>query len=453
MSLRTTIYDLAKTPPRMSKTGFNEVLTVAGSPWASVADTIYDMIVANEHDPAFWLGIALKEHTYGTNPSSVLARGDTNSWTNARTIRHPNVVGIVYFDPIRKSAYIKYETVFDSILDGMYRLDDPTFVYQKNNAHNILDVINLWAPAGDNNKPEGYAQTVADKITEWSEKYPVLIQENPMSFTPDIPGIPVIPADSRHYTKGRTVQWPDTLIQHHTDGYDSLNWLTVSPSSNVSSTYLLWNNGDIRAQLVRHADTPHTTGYMNPRSISCEWERKWPNQQDVPYAKLGAFWAHVIKAEKLRGNPHFQGTPKREQMKQHKDFFSTTCAGNIDMNRVYDETIKALGAAMPTPTPPATKEDPNSKTFEYDGKTFHIVNQKFGKDQVNMLDFYEKQGGILMIGLPLEGMSQDKDGNYRQICENAILEYWPKGFGSHKEPIYRFGRYLDHVDRLKKQGL
>lgn len=444
-----TIHDLAKTAPRMSKAGFGWVLREAKSPFAAKADTYYDLIVSNEHDPGFWLGICLKEHSYGTNPNSVLARNDTKSWTNARTVRHPEVKkrATIIRDSERKSDYVKYASVEDSLLDGMYRLDDPTFVYQQKKAYSIKDVVALWAPSSDDNDPAGYAQTIAAKITEWEKRFPPK-DSDPMSD--GIPGVPFVAADSRHYTKGRSVQWPDLLIQHHTDGYDSLNWLTISPSSNVSSTYLLHNNGLVRAQLVKHSDTPHTTGTMNARSISCEWERKWPNQQNVPYAAIGRFWAQVVMAERKRGNPHFAGTPRRDQLRDHNDFYSTSCPGNIDMDRLYKEMVSALNGELPQQPPASKPNDPNRKQFDETGH--EIINNNYDGVQVDMLNFYEKVGGILLIGLPLTGMWQDDKGTYRQICENAVLEFWPNGFGGHTQPLYRFGRYLDHVDEIEKRG-
>lgn len=447
----TTVHDKAKTQPRMNKAGFVEVLTQARSPFAAKAAIYYDVISNGEHDPAFFLGICLKEHTYGTNPNSVFARNDTNSWTNARSVRHPEVKkrATIIRDSERKSDYVKYASVEDSLLDGMYRLDDPNFAYQKAGAETILDVIKIWAPSSDDNKPDGYAQTIASKITEWEKKYPPEKGEVP-TMSDGIPGVPFIAADSRHYTKGRRVAWPDTLIQHHTDGYDSLNWLTISPSSEVSATYLLFNNGIVRAQLVRHSDTPHTTGTMNARSISCEWERKWPVQPAVPYEKLGQFWAQVVLAERRRGNPNFSGIPRPDQLRDHNDFYSTSCPGNVDMARVYKEMVNVLNGELPHQPPATNPENVNEKKFDATGHS--IINNSYSGVQVNMLNFYEENGGILMLGLPLTGMYQDAKGTYRQILENVVMEFWPNGFGGHTQPLYRFGRYLDHMHEIEARN-
>jgi hypothetical protein len=166
-----------------------------------------------------------------------------------------------------------------------------------------------------------------------------------------IPGVRFIPADSRHYTKGRTVAWPDLWIFHHSNGWDSLAWLTTSPNSNVSSTLLLWHDGTIRAQLVRLGDTPHTTGVYNARSLSSEWERKWPEQRDISdtqYANIADSVTKALLAERARGNPHWQGIPPRSQFGDHNDYYDTACPGNLNVDRLYELIVTRLAAATPT---------------------------------------------------------------------------------------------------------
>lgn len=385
---------------------------------------------------------------------------ETAAWQSkyARERNNPGGIGAINSDP--DQAYW-FDTVDDGVRahvahlltytigEGIWTRDTPRYeaVREKDwvgTATLWTDLNGKWAWPGTN-----YGQniiTLGNRLRTFSETY----KEPPVMANTDIPGIAWIPADGRHHTKGRTQQWPDILIQHHTDGWDSLNWLTTSPNSNVSAHYLLRNNGDIRAQLVRHQDTAHTTGFMNPRSITCEWERKWPDQQAVPYEKLGQFWAKVITAERKRGNPNFQGDLRRDQIAQHKDFFPSTCAGNMNVDQLYNATVAAL-KQQPAPNPQPQPENPNAKKFEYDGKEFWIVNDTFNGTKVNMLDFYEKSGGIVQMGLPLTGMSEDENmpGVYRQITEAAVMEFWSKGFGNIKEPTYRFGRYLDHIDKIK----
>jgi hypothetical protein len=338
-------------------------------PIGMLAD-IYDLIVSRGHSAEVWLGIAGREHSWGRNSSSVLYRGNTRSWTNARSIRTPGMPGGVWNDPVRKSSYAIYRNVYDSVADGMYRIDDPSFSYA--GAHSLADVIKVWAPAEDSNDPEGYAWWVLNYAQGlWGR------------MTPAIPGgdspfIPWIPADSRHYTQGRTVAWPDLLVVHHTDGWDSLNWLTISPNSNVSATYLLNHDGTPRAQLVRHQDTPHTTGSLNPRTLTWEWERYWTNPaqrqhpQRVPdstYKNIAKAIADAVIIERARGNPNFQGILKRNQIGPHNQWGNTTCPGNLDVNILYPLIVASMeGQLSPPPTDkPGMRLVPETGKYLYGG--------------------------------------------------------------------------------------
>lgn len=334
------------------------------------ARLVYQDIVAGGHSAEAFLGITGREHDYGTNPGSVLHRQRTRSWGNARTIRTPGMRGTIVYDPVRKSSYAKYESVRDSVRDLMYRYDDPTYAYA--GKVTIADVIATHAPADDANDPDSFAWFIVNVINGLRSRM------TPMVPGGDWPLVPFVPADRRHYTPGRAgVAWPDLFIFHHTDGWDSLNWLTISPNSNVSATYLNNNDGTPRAQLVRHEDTPHTTGIWNPRSISWEWERYWTDPQrrqfpdrvpDSVYRNLGRHAAQVVLIERTRGNPHFQGIPKREQIRDHNDFYNTTCPGNLSMDILFEHILVALAEFDDRPADkPGMRFFPETGRYLYGG--------------------------------------------------------------------------------------
>ena len=151
-------------PPRISKATFERVLIEAGSPWAHRAGEIYDVIVAARQDPAVWLAICAKEHTYGTNRASVLWRNNTRSWTNARTVRLPSLTGWeIIRDPVRGSNYVRYADVLDSVKDGLYRITDPTHRYVREGRTTIGQVFAIWTE-GDG--PQ-YAAFVADRVNAY----------------------------------------------------------------------------------------------------------------------------------------------------------------------------------------------------------------------------------------------------------------------------------------------
>jgi hypothetical protein len=397
-------------PPRIDLTTFQAVLVEAGSPWADQAPAIYDLIVSEGHDPAVWLAIAGREHSFGTNRDSVLWRNDTRSWTNARTVRHPGLSYEIIRDSKRDSNYVRYRSVLDSVRDGMYRVTDPTYRYVREGRDTIGEVLGIWTE--DDAIP--YTQYVVDKVNGWMKEQPV---------AGEIPGVPFIPADDQHMTEGRRDPWPTQIILHHTDGTDSLSWLTTNPNSDVSATYLLHHNGTIRAQLVRHKDTPHTTGYKNDDSLSIEWERKWPQQSvisDAQYAEIGWSVAQIYQAERLRGNPFFAGPMTRNHLADHNDFYNTTCPGNLDANRVF---LRAQG--------PVSSPVPEKWYLHLGGGKLAEFPFELGfRDYVmaQAMCRYPQDpnsAALAMIGEPKEAEWIGEDGHTYQRCKRGTLHYTP----------------------------
>jgi hypothetical protein len=284
--MTVSIHSPFRSKPRISRAGFVTVLQRTGSLgsaalWgptpqhdrASVAGNVYDAIVNEGGDPAVYLAICGREHTFGQNQSSVLWRSHnagqpTRAWGNQRTIRHPGIEHLPQWnDPERRSAYARFASVIDSARDAVYRVNDPSFAYS--NAQTILEVISIWAPSSDDNKPQGFAQYIADRINEWQQEFP---PEEPM--TAQIPGFKWLPAKGSHFSRGRT-QKIRGYAQHYTAGTDSRAWLTWQSSPPVSSTFLIKHNPTLEDrgwQLVRIEDTAWTTANANPYTVSCEYE-------------------------------------------------------------------------------------------------------------------------------------------------------------------------------------
>lgn len=163
-----------KSPPRISASTWLREIQVAfptplfnGIPEEDkpdVARAMYDTIARRGHDPAIWLAIGVCEHSLGLNPDSVLHRNDTRSLTNARTVRDPSLSGYVTIrDAKRGSNYVKYQTVVDSLQDGLYRVDEPGYAYRKAGAISIIDHTMIWTE-GDG--PE-YAAKMVNLINQW----------------------------------------------------------------------------------------------------------------------------------------------------------------------------------------------------------------------------------------------------------------------------------------------
>lgn len=267
-----TIDSPFKAAPTISFQGFKTILERAKSPFVSEADAIYHAIVAYGHDPARWLGIAFKEHNFGTNMNSVYGRNDTKSWTNARSVRHPDVkkTAKIITDPVRKSNYVKYASVLDSVLDGLYRVDEAGYAYDGKTT--IKEVIAVWAPAEDANNPEGYAQTIAKLVNEWSKEFPV--SEVPMAVPTqaDI-GFPVQvvwAADKGPWRPLQDVKW---FVVHCTEGWwpSDRDYLAAATPPVASSHVVVAPDGTLAFEVPLDI-TAWTAGndYVSRHSIQVE---------------------------------------------------------------------------------------------------------------------------------------------------------------------------------------
>src|SRR5690606_4867394 len=97
---------------------------------------------------------------------------------------------------------VRYASVMDSVRDGLYRVDDPTFAYAGKTT--ILEVIQTWAPSSDGNAPRAYAEQVARWINEWAAAFPP--EGEAMTDDPQAQWMP-----SSNYTKGREGRWVSRL--------------------------------------------------------------------------------------------------------------------------------------------------------------------------------------------------------------------------------------------------
>ena len=414
--------------PRITKDLFRRVLNEANSPAAGEAEAGYDAVVSEGIDPAFALAIFHHESEYGHK--GVTPKYTTKNPGNCRT----SVTGKGYvidtdveqtidgidLPPSGRGSFVRFERWADGWRDLARRLIDPTYVYAKEGRRSIAQIIPRFAPAEDRNKPENYIAAVLSDMNRW-------IGEAPMAG--DMPGVPFIPADHRHMTTGRTDPWPTKIIGHHTDGYDSLAWLTTSPNSDVSATVLLNHDGTIRAQLVRFADTPHTTGYMNDDSLSFEWERYWKTQKtisDTQYQNIGRSVATMYLAERQRGNPHFAGPIRRDHLADHNDFYSTTCPGNLDMGRVFSEAAKHVNQPEPAPTDPSNpwflhlgggQMAQYALRLGFRGVVEGLAQARYPADP--------NSAALALVGEPLEDEWVGVDGHSYQRCKRVVLHYIP----------------------------
>lgn len=429
-----TVRSPFKAAPRISKTRFLDVLQERGSyqtplfngiPFEdrrSVMDAEYDRIAARGHDPAVILAIGVCEHGLGTDEDSVLWRNDTRSLTNARSVRDPSIDGaVVIKDRVRKSNYVKYQTVIDSIQDGMYRVDEPGYAYRKANAVSIIDHTMIWTE-GDG--PQ-YAARMVALINAWMTED---TEEPPMAA--QIPGFEWLAADNRHHTKGRT-QRIRGGAQHYSAGTDSRGWLTTSADSNVSANFLVKHTpklDDRGWQLVRIEDTPHTTAYANPYTVSIEYEhRASQSVPDIAYEVLAQTWADIdayLDARPQLGNI--------ELIAGHKTWVANPeliCPDGVDVARIVRRFNELRTPAKP-PLPPrnplevwSATLDPwnDSNPYARGREPFYIEDRFLPRMRADFMRF-----GYVVSGAMLE---PDTAGVPRlvQYTERVRMEIQPDG--------------------------
>jgi hypothetical protein len=383
-------------PPRISEGKFYDVLVQANSPWVARAGEIYDTIVAAGQDPAVWLAIAAEEHTYGTNRDSVLWRNDTRSWTNARTVRLPNLGYEIIRDPVRGSNYVRYRDVLDSVKDGLYRITDPTHVYVREGRDTIGEVFEIWTE-GDG---ERYGKAVASRVTGW-------MAEDGATVAAQIPGFKWVPADSNHFDRGRGGKRIIGGAQHYSAGTNSLGHLTVSSNPPVSAHLLIKTNPTMEDrgwQLVRIEDTAWTTGeIVNPITVGVEKEHLAAQTlDDMDYAVMAQTWADVERYVIDHGLGDFSS-----EIKGHKTWVNQPnriCPDGIDVDRVVREWKQRRAGPRPS-----------SQFFPETGMS---VGGGF-------LQFWLAMGGLEIFGYPITQEVKDAAGLTVQWFERARFEHHP----------------------------
>lgn len=146
--------------PRISPGLFHEVLMLPGSPAAAenASDALYAILISYGLDPGVALAFFQHESTYGTRGLAV----QTRSWGNQR--RSPSGRGTVKTIPGR-GPFAHFSTWADSLHDWCIILIGP--VYRGAGLITVGQVIPVYAPSSDNNRPASYIAAVVRAVTAW----------------------------------------------------------------------------------------------------------------------------------------------------------------------------------------------------------------------------------------------------------------------------------------------
>lgn len=427
--------------PRITREGFVGVLRDAGSPWADRAGEVHDLITQGGQDPAVWLAICAQEHSYGTNRDSVLWRNDTRSWTNARTVRDPSLTGwTIVRDAVRRSDYVRYADVLDSVRDGLYRVTDPTYRYVREGRATIAEVLAIWTE-GDS---EGYTSAVVKRMNGYPS--PTVTHGAPrpeteglfMSRFVDIrallprrdraDGVAAGPYERRAIgeKRGVVIHYSGPPVR---DRGDTLAVLRAEARYHVGKNWARAGEPPVYGDgLMYHvAIGDDGTCYLcrDPKEVL--WHcGAWPQnalalavhvpiggKQRATPAQLAAL-SEVVNAWRS-----LTGTPVAEVW-GHQELSPTDCPGTLKEDFVLPYRAGAIGQR-----PPASD---GSRWFP---ETGHAIGGAFRA-------YWEERGGLPIFGYPLTDELLD-DGRTVQYFERAVFQWHPDNPDPHKVLLRRLG--------------
>lgn len=419
---------------RMNRERFIGVLETAGSPWADRAGGLYDLIVSNGHDPAFWLAVAGREHSFGTNRNSVLWRNGTNSWTNARSVRAPAHLlsgpATVIHDAVRRGPYVKYASVEDSLIDGMYRVDEPGYVYQQTGATSIGAVIGLWTESD----AASYIAYVVARLNEWDEDRPVpgirgLVDIRDMLATRRLGHDPAGPFESVplvrkrgvvvHYSGPPVASRTDTVavLQSEASYHVGKNWARAGDD-------VVYGDGLMYHVAIGDDGTKYLCRDLEAVVWHCgvtSWNRAalsvhlpiGGDQRATP-AQLVSLTEVVDDWRGLTGTP-------RSDVRGHQELSPTSCPGTLMADFVYPY-----------------REGAGMATGQWFAEMGFFVGGAFW-------EFWSTRGGIPIFGYPLSN-ELGEDGCTVQYFERAVFEWHPENPEPYRVLLRRLG--AEALERL-----
>lgn len=472
-----TVSSLFVSPPRISRGRFVAVLSNAGSPWAAQAGDLFDLIASNGHDPSVWLAVAGREHSYGANRDSVLWRNDTRSWTNARTVRDPSLTNwSIVVDPVRKSEYVRYASVADSLRDGMYRITDPTYRYVREKRTTIGQVLAIWTES----EAAEYGAWVVARMNEWEQSvmplalptaadlgYPVQVVWADASVTGPYEGVQPEWAAQR---KRMGIRWQ---VVHDTEGWWPTDRDYLQRGNDASARAVIAPDGTvcIMAPLDEIAWTGGSSLY---NALGAHYELSGfahIGYSDAQYRALAALM--VFDNRQMQPAPplRYVGRSGANGIIAHADIPNpipgVRCNGqwggascHSDPGPKFDWTrlagyINDIVQGAPVPTPGAAI--PGAQLDPWDG---YAGGNPYAKAQGEpfwvldpFVDWIKGHGGFWTVGFVASGAFIDSDtGVLTQWFEGGALEWHPENAGTEYAVLRRHvglemlrARYPDRV--------
>jgi hypothetical protein len=414
------------------------MLAQAGSPWSDQAAALYALIATQGHDPAFWLAICGREHTFGTNRDSVLWRNDTRSWTNARSVRLPGLAYELITDAARGGPYVRYASVADSLRDGLYRLDDPSYVYQQEGRRTIGAVLARWTE----DDPAGYTAYVVERMNAWATISPLHVGEGPgvRSSSEPISGLIDIRQQlphrpfSDHSIAGPFENRPLTekrgLVVHYsgppvTRRDDTLGVLASEAAYHVGKNWAGAGQPPVLGDgLMYHVAIGADGAAYQCRDLECVlWHcGAWPQNATALSVHVPIGGVQRATAAQLATLARVcdewraaTGTPLTE-IWGHQELSATDCPGTLMADFVYPYRAGRLGTVS---------------DGQWFAETGHAIGGAFW-------DYWRERGGLAVFGYPLSDELLE-DGRTTQYFERAVMEWHPENDDPWKVLLRRLG--------------
>lgn len=421
--------------PRIARSAFARVLDDAGSPWVDRAGAIYDLIVAAGQDPAVWLAIAAEEHGYGANRNSVLWRCATNSWTNARTVRDPSLRGWeIVVDPVRRSPYVRYRDVLDSLRDGLYRVTDPTYRYVTEGRTTIGAVLAIWTE-GDG---AAYAERVVRRMNGWlaaAGPYGTLLAglrdvRGLLATRTPADGVAAGPHERRalHEKRGLVVHYSGPPVA---DRSNTLAVLQAEARYHVAKDWAGAGRPPLRGDgLMYHvAVGADGVAYLCRDLEAVLWHcGAWPQNALAlsVHLPLGgeqrATSAQLATLRRICDDWRAAtGTPLAEVW-GHQELAPTACPGTLMADFVWPYRHGYLGNL---------DEEGAMADGQWFGETGHYVGGAFWA-------YWRERGGLALFGYPLTDELRE-GGRTVQYFERAVFEWHPENDDPWKVLLRRLG--------------
>lgn len=418
----------AITAPRISRERFVAVLEGAGSPWAAKAGELYDLIAGNGHDPGFWLAVAGREHSFGSNRNSVLWRNETHSWTNARSVRAPGLQTSIITDVLRGGPYVRYASVEDSLIDGMYRLTDPAYRYAREGRTTIGQVLAIWTESD----AEAYIAYVVEMLNRW--------RGSPPSENAPIRGLVDVRADlsRRLAPQGGVVAGPFASV----------------PVAKKRGIVIHYNGPEVdrsrptlevlKAQARYHVDRNWASagsppvygdGLMYHVAVGANGTKYWCRNLDAVLWHCGnTHWnEHALSVQvPLGGGQRATG----QQLQSLREIIEDWCrhTGTTPAEVVGHCELQATscpGTLMQDLVLPYRE----GTVTVSDGAWFNETGKYIGGA---FWEFWQSRGGLPIFGYPLTN-ELTEGGRTVQYFERAVMEWHPDNTPEHRVLLRRLG--------------